>query len=1600
MEHSKLLDPIQATKRIRESYIRYILTLFPIRHPELRQQFEDLVRKHEHFVKGPYLQLSPPYQTSDSLNELVQKGLLSNNFTKLNSPDLTRPLYEHQKQSIRKITAGRNLIIATGTGSGKTEAFLIPILDYLFKQLETGRLSDGVRAMLLYPMNALANDQMERLRKLLEFMPQVTFGRYTGDTRGTIREARELFVKEFGKEPLPNERISRESIHANPPHILLTNYAMLEYLLIRPRDSVLFDGDSAAHWKFFVLDEVHTYDGAKGIETAMLLRRLKERVAKSERGRIQCIGTSATLGIREDDFAQLVRFAQNLFNEDFEWKADDEEKQDVIKASYSFIEYKSEYRLPPAFFIKGFRALEDGNFTTSSYENLLESTVDHSTLRNIRNGLRSSKEFFLYELLRHDHSVNLLRASLQEGPKDISDLAKILFDGERDSELAVAGLIALGTSAQTPPQCTALIHAKYHLFVKALEGGYAAFFPDVRIFLNKKKEWESANVFEIASCQRCGQVYLVGKETQMGSTCKLEQAQRVSDENLEEASFYALIGNHSSDHLEDEDEVTMSPEVDFLQDPEDRRIACLRCGSIGPADSLVPVCQCDNNSHRTIVKARSLVGKVTKCATCGLTGRSVVYRFLIGQDAPTSVLATALYQELPDRSVDTAKEHSEYSPSIHEKTARRLLVFSDSRQDAAYFAPYLGELTYKGILWRRLMIQTFEKKFKVDSEWRISDFVIQVVSQAENVGIFPPKFGRSAKLAEVWKWVIREYMALDHRNSLSGLGLLGFTLVKPTGWTPGRTLISELTELTFDEIWDIYRILLDSFRYNVAFVFPDEVSPTDPFFEPRNRAYFFRQSGSNATKQIHSWLPRDTKRRNRRSDFISKLFHTIRNEEDPEKVNKILSLIWKSFVEASFWKDYFHSTSLPNEGTVCQIELDLWNLTSGLYENIDKKYFCDSCFTLTSINVRNVCPTWQCKGTLHEGNPTEVLKDNHYRVLYTKMDVVPLECREHTAQLTGKAATELQNRFVRGDVNVLSCSTTFELGVDVGALEAVFLRNVPPSPANYVQRAGRAGRRSDSTAFVLTFCQRRPHDLSYFADPLKLISGSIRAPFFEIKNEKIIERHLYSSALALFWKDYEHLFGSVNNFFFSLASTKDYDCFRQEHPIFNFLSQRPTALKESLIRMLGADLVHVLGETYWEWIGSEDRGFYDVLLRSALEVYEDVGQLEEFRRQLIEENKASDWVLRTINTIKTKDIIGYLATRGVIPKYGFPVDVVPFLLVHHGSEAQELELQRDLKIAIGEYAPESQIVANGRLWSSYAIKRIPRREWRKFKYSICRSCGCFQRQEVSDLSEMKRCQSCDSALDGKRAKGTFLIPEFGFISSTKPPDLPGVQRPVRSYITRVYFTNQYSSASEALVLDLKQFRMRAVALKHGQLAVLNRAGFKVCFKCGYALRSSSKQNKGKDKHYAPLGSECNGALESIFDLGHEFRTDVLRLDIEGHDDSRGFWLSLLYSLLEGASSYLMIPRTDIDGCLYPYKESPNPAIVLFDSVPGGAGHVRRLSASQSTMRDFLNKTLDRISGQCGCGEETSCYGCIQNYGNQLYHEELRRGPVMKFLMGS
>lgn len=262
-------------------------------------------------------------------------------------------------------------------------------------------------------------------------------------------------------------------------------------------------------------------------------------------------------------------------------------------------------------------------------------------------------------------------------------------------------------------------------------------------------------------------------------------------------------------------------------------------------------------------------------------------------------------------------------------------------------------------------------------------------------------------------------------------------------------------------------------------------------------------------------------------------------------------------------------------------------------------YRCDKCYDFTLLNIKGTCPGYCCEGTLQACDPEDDLADNHYRRLY--LETLPLAARaeEHTAQLTSRAAARLQTDFVNGKVNILSCSTTFELGVDVGELEAVFMRNVPPSAANYVQRAGRAGRRTDSTAFSLTFAQRRSHDLNHFAEPWRMVAGKIGVPYFKIANEKVVRRHLYAVILSAFWKQHTEHFGNVEKFFTRCGYTLVGGENVTGHHIQSWGGKCDGTLYGgfSLGHEFETDLVQLIFEGYQ----NVDRGFWYSLLYALLE---------------------------------------------------------------------------------------------------------------------------------------------------------------------------------------------------------------------------------------------------------------------------------------------------------------------------------------------------------------------------------------------------------------
>jgi len=1610
------IDPLKLTHAIRESYTRYLSSTFRLRDAILRKLFRQEVEKFG-FTNGPILEATSPFKSGCHLRDLTNEGLIDNTVYKLTSPNYVEknsrkeqtnplyalrdnPLYLHQEKALRKILDGRNVVIASGTSSGKTECFLLPIYNHLLKKHKEGKLTPGIRALLLYPMNALANDQLRRLREIARTMEkempdvQITFGRYVGDTEEEKKRAMEKFMRENpGIAPVKSELLSREEMRENPPHILITNYAMLEYLLLRPQDSPFFDGEYAKYWKFLVLDETHTYSGASGIEMGMLIRRLKDRVCEGEGGILQCIATSATLVKEEEDFENVAEFASNLFGERFDWDLETENRQDIIKGER--IEMQSIegniFQFPLYVYPKLEETIrsnaENSSILEQCYGICKERKVPQNILDEAKEQSNGNAKKFLYQVLSKDEKILRLRGLLEKRPTNFVDCVKQLVESDSPSNenyQSIVSLVNIAVWARPDRESLPLLPARYHLFVRAPEGIFVSFYPELRIFLERREKTEEGYaVFDLASCRRCGQEYLVGDIVDE----KLKHS--FSEIDTPRKNRYFLLWKEETHLEEDEDEEVAVPE-EIAKKGKIWKL-CVKCGAIWEEGG-GPICDCDHESGtiRTLIEIETKEGVLNKCYLCGLRSINIVREFIFQQDAPAAVLATALFQNLQKR----------------EPKDRKILAFSDSRQDAAFFAPYL-DFTHKRILFRRLIIEAIWQNRSI-KDYRLQTLCDDVLKLAEEKNLLDPGMDEKQKKKEIWSWVLQEFCALDRRICLEGVGLVSFSPIPPKEWKPVEDLLKPPWNLSEDEAISLYQVLINTLRFNKAITLPEGgPSPQDEIFARfhRNREYKLRGEGSDAKKGIYSFIPTPG-RLNTRLEFLQKLYMHVNGEEaDKEECRKLLGKIWDDL--KTNWIDKgLYQFSDSKQGVLFQLDYRYWQIVQEKQNGLG--FICDKCGLISPVSIKGVCPTFNCNGNLEllsSSSRYEDVEKNHYRYLYTTLSPMNMIVHEHTAQLESNYASKIQQKFIKGEINVLSCSTTFELGVDLGELEAIFLRNVPPEPSNYIQRSGRAGRRLDSVGFTLTFAQLRSHDLTYFKEPETMVGGQIKPPVVEIRNEKIVRRHLHSIVLAKFFREYPDYFGIVQSFFelenegvIRLQMLKEY------------LSKRPLDLLNSLKRTIPKDMHATFDLESWGWI--KDFTDKDGSLEIAdAKMRDEYTHLQEFYEQKDEEyrttrnqrirnrlNADMNWASKRMETIKKKPLINFLASHTVIPKYGFPVDVVELDIRNSAPAAKEIQLERDLRIAISEFAPGSQVVANGYIWESAGLRVVRNRAWPLYWYAICPNCKRFHIQigTIEDSPPIISCKSCKMNIERGEVH-RFVTPIFGFITSREQePQKPGESRPKREFTTRPYFFDYQEQKEKKFYIGKLKIKCRYSS--HGKLAVICKGkkgmGFWICFKCGAAF--SGRPKKKHDK--SPIGEECSSPVRGPLHLGHTFETDVLTISLEKYEfdtkmEKVDFWYSLLYAILEGVTQALGIRRQDLDGCLYPYEGEI--ALVLFDNVPGGAGHVKRVMDEQN-LYEILESALERVKN-CSCGPETSCYGCLRNYQNQFCHEKLKRGIVADFL---
>jgi hypothetical protein len=1557
-------DPLSTSTEIVEGYRRYLRSLLPLRDPQLASALDASIDTSPLLSKGPLLEATPAYATGATIRDLVAEGVLEPGFLDLTGPELPadRPLYRHQEQAVRKVRAGRNIVVATGTGSGKTESFLLPILAHLAPEAAAGTLGPGVRALLLYPMNALANDQMKRLRRLLAAAPDITFGRYTGDTQDDPDRAEAEFHRlNPGVPRLPNELLSRREMRLQPPHLLLTNYAMLEYLLLRPQDMDLFEGDSAGSWRFVVVDEAHVYDGAKGAELAMLLRRLTDRVAPASD--LQAIATSATVGADRDPRA-VTEFAAHLFGVEFTWDDTDPARQDLVTSTPVTAPDEPAWGpLPPAAYAE-LGAADDPAAAVA------EAARPHGWT-----GPGTGPD-----ALRSEARIAQLRSALRAGPRPLDAIAAELFPTETQPHAAAAltDLVRLGGRVRNADR-SPVLSSRFHLFVRATESAFSCLGGDEpHLSLSRREQCDRCSrvVFELGGCRRCGAVHLHGALDSAGMVPR-----HVPYRSGTHRHAWLLLEDRASRDLVEHDEDDAALENIRPADGI-RHLLCVGCGSLHrSASARCTGDGCPGTELRPVRLLDSQSEALGSCAACGARGSRLIRLLESGGEAAASVLGTSLYQALPP---DLAGSASDLPGQ-----GRKLLFFSDSRQMAAYFAPYLED-THQRVSQRRMLTMGLAAwtRDEGDEPATIDDLVDRILRVARNAHVFDEDTSRSERSRRASLWAVQEVISYDDRQSLEGVGLLRVELNRKPGWRPPQRLMD--LGLSEDESWALLQELMRTLRAQGAIDMPDEVDPGDEAFAPRRGPIYVRGIGSEPKKKVLSWLP--TAGTNRRADYLARVLAALGSDVE---VKTLLDDLWQDLdptAGGSGPRTWFRCDAIPKIGPVRRI--DHWKLRLRAVTEHDRLYRCDRCRRLAGVSVRSVCPTLRCDGRLEPWQrPAPAQERDHYRHLYQQTAPVPMRVLEHTAQWTSEKAAEIQAQFVRGEVNALSCSTTFELGVDVGELQAVVLRNMPPTTANYVQRAGRAGRRSDSAALVLTYAQRRSHDLSRFAEPEKMIAGEMRAPIVPLENVRIDRRHAHSVALAAFFRAMaRHLalppWWEAGEFFLPPQPTPP-DWVASVQRLERFLRPVPGPVRASLRAVLPPAVQQEIGVAEDAWV--------DKLLRLVADARDQLAQdVEAFEAREQAAVRDQNYSLarqcqRVIRTLRTRPLIGYLATRNVLPKYGFPVDTVELRTDRvRGGRDRVLELTRDLSVAINEYAPGAQVIAGGLRWTSGGVYRLPGRDLVTRYYSVCENCGHYREGVEPPDPECPACRTIQT-----KAARSYLQPEFGFVASDSTPQ-GSLQAPQRSWSSATYIVDTHADVETGTTRFPKGGSLRWRAGARGSFVVISegphKAGFRVCQWCG-AGTSAATGKAGEHKHLLKDGT-CAGPMKTSA-LAHNYQTDFVELRFDPVVALRADPAELrsaVYALLEGASIALEISRDDIDGTVHRGADG-EPALVLFDTTPGGAGNTLRIARR---LPEVVQAAVSRVA-TCECGPETSCYGCLRAYRNQRYHEELSRQAALDLL---
>lgn len=1605
-------------KTLIDDYKKYLNSFSLMQDERLAERVQAMYDEEgdsgEGCIRPYYVQYNPSYRRGAAIEELVSEGKAHAGLTRMFSG---YNLFAHQEEALRLGMDGRSFVVTSGTGSGKSLTFLGTIFNDILKNP-----ARGVRAILVYPMNALVNSQEEEIRKYAEA--------YT-------RETGEDFPITYKGYTGQNDASERQTIYENPPHLLLTNYMMLELMMTRYQEMDLRDS-LAKSLKYLVFDELHTYRGRQGSDVAMLIRRIKH-LAQQE---LVCIGTSATMasGDKDKSTSVVASFASEIFDENF---GDDQIVGEQLESSTHFTG-----ELPDATQLQA--AIKEINATdaTKSTFDDVATFLSHPLVLWLENAIA----------LERGEDGTLQRGqprTLQKSSEDLATAAQLPLD---ECSLAIKNLFAWIDAVNrkieesNDPAQKPILPYKIHQFISQASNVYVTLQPrEKRAIVTEDALYYKASegapelpVFPVVFSRNTGDDFIcVQKNFETGrleprrfNECperitkddlKAQPELGLPKRTLKETDLPAgyLILERIGESVWDEELESALPDGWFEKSGK------------GPLDqyhrpymphpiyfhesgeySLTPR---EGMTKGWFIAAPLLVDPTAGIVFSGHTNESTKLTMLAstGRSRATSILTQGVLRAQAGHGVAS--------------TNRKLLSFVDARQDASLQSGYFNDLQTS------IRLRSAVYHAVANSAQHALGFSELVESVAKHLALKEKDYARSytedafygsdsnekalRKLLSVrliddllreWKFTVPNlekcallgiyYNRLDdiaQRDDIFS-GVAGFEKWDPE--TRRKVLLQVLnyfrTEgaIFYHELSDAgsRRVLENDLRQSINY---DSVWS----FGREEKLPLLGYVVCGEVGRTHSSIKTSSGgSRGSFGKYLNRLLkdtgYSLGANEQQEFNESLCHLLERCGL--------LHSETIKgNKGDAKGYQLLLEKV---LWQAGDEK-------TVLSDEVR----TRYLRTVVEQPN---TYFQTLYQEDYSKIDK-PFTAAEHTGQVSKTDRIDREGKFRDGDISALYCSPTMELGIDISSLDVVHMRNVPPTPANYAQRSGRAGR-SGQGALVLTYCSDfSPHDRHYFKKPIEMVAGAVKTPLIDLANEDLLATHLNAFILSRL---------SLQSVKSSVAEIVDVKV--DGYPIMRELKDAIDEMVEANANEWAEQFTKTIAEIHAEltntdwfdelWVNRQIKKFH-ANLDKACERWRQLLQNSEgmIARAQADMSLGNDKdVVKEAERIQRKGIairhallgdksgaygsesefyvFRYLAAEGFLPGYNFTRLPVRAHVSTHSNNGQFIVRPRFLSLR--EFGPGNFIYHNG---SKHRVSRMllqnDKLQTEQIKISTATGYAWPEDAQRGTNND----PITGAALDGSTTERYYDLLDMTS-ADTKQQDRISCEeeeRARRGYQIAQHFhyprgmesTFKRDLVSEGKVLSTLIYgpSTQLIQINQGWGNATDTTGFPIDTITGEWLSKPDAEKQRQEERCRNVQLFATDTADSLY---WQF-TPELDLD----NNAR---ITLAYAIKAGIEQVFQIESSELGVWIMGNAHYPN--ILFYESAEGSLGVLKNLTAAEDKST-FLNDVIKSAYETCHFSWETrqdrrpdlpkATYDDLLSYHNQRHHEALDRFSIKEAL---